>query len=112
MGSITYTNRIAAGTGALFAGLLFSALPARVGVPGEPAGLAWLSVHYAKKSLTEDAEPARAIAENGVTVGRHLADVIGFSQRFVTNTPLASELVPNGQPLAYRSTWKRPALAK
>jgi gamma-glutamyltranspeptidase/glutathione hydrolase len=82
-----------------------------VGVPGEPAGLAWLSGH-ARKSLAEDAEPARALAENGVVVGRHLSDVLGFAQRFVTGTPLASELLPNGQPLAYHSTWKRPALAR
>ncbi len=84
-----------------------------VGVPGEPAGLAWLSVHYAKKSLSEDAAPARSLAEHGVVVGRHLADVIGFSAgRFINGTPLASELLPNGQPLPYRSTWKRPALAR
>jgi gamma-glutamyltranspeptidase / glutathione hydrolase len=84
-----------------------------VGVPGEPAGLAWLSVHYAKRSLADDAEPARALAEDGVTVGRHLSDVIGFvAQRSIAGTPLAPELLPNGQPLAYRSTWKRPALAK
>lgn len=83
-----------------------------VGVPGEPAGLQWLSVHYAKKSLADDAEPARLTAENGVTVSHHLSDVIGFAQRFITGTPLASELLPNGAPLAYRSTWKRPALAK
>ncbi len=83
-----------------------------VGVPGEPAGLGWLSVHYAKKSLVDDAEPARALAANGLVVGRHLSDVIGFvQQRSIANTPLASELTPNGQPLAYRSTWKRPALA-
>ena len=57
--------------------------------------------------------PRDSLAENGVTVGRHLADVIGFTQqRFIAGTPLANELVPNGQPLAYRSTWKRPALAK
>jgi gamma-glutamyltranspeptidase/glutathione hydrolase len=84
-----------------------------VGVPGEPAGLEWLSVHYAKKTLAEDAEPARALADGGVVVGRHLSDVIGFvAQRFVAGTPLASELLPGGQPLAYRSTWKRPALAR
>jgi len=84
-----------------------------VGVPGEPAGLGWLSVHYAKKSLADDAEPARALAENGVTVGRHLSDVIGFvNQRFIAGTPLAAELTPNGRPLAYRSVWKRHALAE
>ncbi len=84
-----------------------------IGIPGEPAGLGWLSVHYAKKSLADDAEPARALAENGVTVGRHLSDVIGFvSQRSIAGTPLASELTPNGQPLPYRSIWKRQALAQ
>jgi len=81
-----------------------------IGVPGEPAGLEWLSVHYARKSLADDAAPARALAENGFVVGRHLSDVIGFTQRMVEGTPLASELLPGGHPLAYRSTWKRPAL--
>jgi gamma-glutamyltranspeptidase/glutathione hydrolase len=83
-----------------------------VGVPGEPAGLEWLSVHHAHKTLAEDAEPARALAESGVVIGRHLADVLGFARRFVTGTPLEGELLPNGQPLAYRSTWKRPALSR
>jgi gamma-glutamyltranspeptidase/glutathione hydrolase len=83
-----------------------------VGVPGEPLGLEWLSVHYGKKPLSVVAEPAREIADDGVVVGRHLADVIGFTQRFVAHTPLESELWPNGQPLAYRATWKRPALGR
>ncbi len=83
-----------------------------IGVLGEPAGLEWLSTHGAHRTLAEDVEPARALAESGVVVGRHLADVLGFAQRFVAGTPLASELLPNGQPLAYRSTWKRPALAR
>jgi gamma-glutamyltranspeptidase / glutathione hydrolase len=83
-----------------------------VGVPGEPAGLEWLSVHYGKKTLAEDAEPARALAESGVVVNRHLADAIGFvGARFIAGTVLAPELMPNGQGLAYRSTWKRAALA-
>lgn len=84
-----------------------------VGVPGEPAGLEWLSLHYAHKTLADDAEPARALAENGVIVGRHLSDVIGFvGQRSIVGTPLASELMPNGSPLPYRSVWKRGALAR
>jgi len=83
-----------------------------IGVPGEPAGLEWLSMHGAHRSLAEDAAPARALADNGVVVSRHLADVLRFAQRFVVGTPLAAELLPNGQPLAYRATWKRPALAR
>lgn len=82
-----------------------------VGVPGEPAGLAWLSVHYARKSLADDAAPARALAENGVIVGRHLSSVIGFVEGRLRGTPLEGELLPGGHPLAFRSTWRRPALA-
>ena len=81
-----------------------------VGVPGEPAGLELLS-RRGHKTLAEDAEPARALAASGVIVGRHLSDILGFTQRFIAGTPIASELYPNGHPLAYRSTWKRPALA-
>ena len=83
-----------------------------VGVPGEPAGLEWLSVHYAHKSLADDAAPARALAQNGFAVSRHLSAIIGFVQSRVTGTPLAPDLLPGGRPLAYRSTWKRPELAR
>lgn len=82
-----------------------------IGVPGEPAGLEWLSVHYARKSLADDAAPAHGLADGGFVVGRHLADIVGFTKRMVENTPLAPELLPGGSPLAYRSTWRRPALA-
>lgn len=82
-----------------------------VGVPGEPAGLEWLSVHYAHKSLADDAAPAKALAENGFVVGRHLADLAAYTEHMVAGTPLASDILPGGHPLAYRSTWRRPALA-
>ena len=82
-----------------------------VGAPGEPAGLEWLSVHYARKSLADDAAPAEALARNGVVVGRHLSALIGFVQGRVRGTPLENDLLPGGHPLAYRSTWRRPALA-
>ncbi|HSQ61817.1 MAG TPA: gamma-glutamyltransferase [Polyangiaceae bacterium] len=83
-----------------------------VGVIGEPAGLEWLSVHYAHKSLADDAAPAAQLAQRGFLVGRHLAEVLPFVQRMVEGTPLTAELYPGGQPLAYRSTWVRPALAR
>jgi gamma-glutamyltranspeptidase/glutathione hydrolase len=83
-----------------------------VGVPGEPAGLAWLSVHYAHKSLADDAAPARALAERGFVVGRHLSEGIAFSKRFVAGTPLEAELFPGGAARAYRSVWRRPNLAR
>jgi len=83
-----------------------------VGVPGEPAGLEWLSVHYAHKSLADDAAPARALAANGFVVGRHLSDILSFTSRMVEGTPLAPDLLPGGRPLAYRSTWRRGALAR
>jgi len=83
-----------------------------VGVPGEPAGLEWLSVHHARKSLADDAAPAAQLAQRGLVVGRHLAELLPFVKRMVDGTPLAAELYPGGQPLAYRATWTRPALAR
>ncbi len=85
---------------------------ASVGVPGEPAGLEWLSVHYAKRSLAQDAMPAARLARAGFPIGRHLADEIAFTRRYLDGTPLAPILYPGGNALGYRHVWRRAALAR
>ena len=84
-----------------------------IGVPGEPAGLEWLSAHYGKKPLSFDAEPAAQIATRGFLVGAHLADGLVRFKDYVSVSPdLAAAFVPGGNPLGERATMKRAEIAK
>ena len=83
-----------------------------VGVPGEPAGLEWLSTHGAKKTLAEDAAPAVRLARDGFLVGRYLGVVLTALRPLYESTPLATELLPGGSPLTFGMRWQRPALAR
>ncbi len=85
---------------------------ASIGVPGEPAGLEWLSVHYAKKSLADDSAPAATLATQGFTVGQHLAGAIAFDRRALTGSALAAIYVPAGSPLAFGSVGRNPDLGR
>lgn len=83
-----------------------------VGVPGEPAGLEWLSKTYGHRSLADDAAPAVQIASRGFYVSHYMAEMIGLMhQRVVVSPDLAAMLLPNGSPAAYRSRMTRPQLA-
>ncbi|CAN5316828.1 gamma-glutamyltransferase [soil metagenome] len=81
-----------------------------VGIPGEPAGLFWLSTHGAKLSLAVDAAPAIALARNGFAVGQHLSDAITKLHGLWEGTLLAPELSPFGTTPAGQQ-WHRVALA-
>lgn len=84
-----------------------------IGVPGEPAGLEWLSAHYGKRSLASDAEPAAEIATRGFLVGAHLADgLVRFKDYVKVSPDLAQAFFPGGSPLGERATMKRAELAK
>lgn len=90
--------------------------PARglaIGVPGEPAGLEWLSVHYGKKSLAADALPAAQLANTGFFVGHHLAEGVSRFHEYIGLSPeIAQVFLPGGRPIEYRSTLRRPDLAR
>jgi gamma-glutamyltranspeptidase / glutathione hydrolase len=84
-----------------------------IGVPGEPAGLEWLSVHYGKKSLAADALPAAQLANSGFFVGHHLAMGVDRFQKYIGVSPDISKIfIPDGRPVAYRTTLRRPDLAR
>ena len=85
---------------------------AAVGVPGEPAGLEWLSVHYAKKSLAEDAAPAVALATRGFAVGQHLSETVASQRSPLASSPLAALYLPGGRPLSLGQTVTNPQLGK
>jgi gamma-glutamyltranspeptidase/glutathione hydrolase len=83
-----------------------------VGVPGEPAGLQWLSTHGAKRSLAADAAPAITLAQNGFPIGHHFASMLALGRGFWEGTALARELAPGGNPLVFGQRWQRPELAR
>lgn len=85
---------------------------ASVGVPGEPLGLEWLSVHYAKKSLAEDAAPAVTLASQGFMVSRHLGEFTTRMQRMIAPSPVGPIFAPGGNPLAAGQTVQNAPLAR
>ena len=84
-----------------------------IGVPGEPAGLEWLSAHYGKRSLSADAAPAADIAARGFLIGRHLAEGLTRFKDYVNVSPdLGQMFIPGGTPLGSRALLKRPELSR
>jgi gamma-glutamyltranspeptidase/glutathione hydrolase len=84
-----------------------------VGVPGEPAGLEWLSHRFAKKTLAEDAAPAADLATRGFYIGRNMANVTAFMKDRLAGSPeLLAQYVPGGAPVRYGQIVKRPELGR
>jgi gamma-glutamyltranspeptidase/glutathione hydrolase len=84
-----------------------------IGVPGEPAGLEWLSKKYARKSLAEDASSAVALADQGFYVGRNVATVTGFvKDRLAVSPELMAQYAPGGVPVGLGALVRRPELAR
>ncbi|MEO8876386.1 MAG: gamma-glutamyltransferase, partial [Polyangiaceae bacterium] len=84
-----------------------------IGVPGEPAGLEWLSAHYGRRPLAADAQPAADVAARGFLIGRHLAEGLTRFKDYVAVSPdLGAMFLPGGTPLGSRSLLKRPDLAR
>ncbi len=75
-----------------------------IGVPGEPAGLEWLSTHYAKRSLGDDAYPAAMLASRGYVVGQHLAEMAQRDRDGLARSPLAGLYAPSGSPVTLGTT--------
>jgi gamma-glutamyltranspeptidase/glutathione hydrolase len=83
-----------------------------VGVPGEPAGLEWLSQRYGRRSLAQDAAPAAQVAANGFPLSQYQASVLQHAQRDLLVSPeLTAMFLPGGAPLPFRSLVRRPDLA-
>ncbi len=64
----------------------------QIGVPGEPAGLQWLSTHLAKRALSVNAAPAAAIAKRGFPLGQHLRDVAEYYTAEIARVPALASL--------------------
>jgi gamma-glutamyltranspeptidase/glutathione hydrolase len=85
-----------------------------IGVPGEPAGLEWLSRKFAKRSLADDAGPAVALAAAGFAASRPLLQGVDDAHaELATSAELASTfLLPGGATLPYGRLVKRPELGR
>ncbi|MDB4938092.1 MAG: Gamma-glutamyltranspeptidase [Labilithrix sp.] len=82
------------------------------GVPGEPAGLEMLSRKFGKRSLSDAAAPAVALAQNGFYLSKHTADTAAFFKDRVQTLPsLASSFLPGGVPATTAARIRRPELA-
>jgi gamma-glutamyltranspeptidase/glutathione hydrolase len=82
------------------------------GVPGEPAGLELLSRKFGKRSLSDAAAPAVALAQNGFYISKHTAETSAFFKERVQTLPsLASSFLPGGVPVATATRVRRPELA-
>ena len=83
-----------------------------VGVPGEPAGLELLSRKFGKRSLSDVAAPAVALAQNGFYASKHTAETAAlFKERVQTLPSLASSFLPGGVPATMAARIRRPELA-
>ncbi len=84
-----------------------------IGVPGEVAGLAWLSRHYGKKPWATLVAPAAALATRGFLAQRHLARMAVEGRKLLETSPsLATSFLPKGEPVLYGARVARPALGK
>jgi gamma-glutamyltranspeptidase/glutathione hydrolase len=83
-----------------------------VGVPGEPAGLEWLSKTFGHRSLAEDAAPAVKIAKQGFLVSHYMADMVWrMRDRMGVSSELSTLLLPGGTAARFRAPMARPELA-
>ncbi len=83
-----------------------------VGAPGELAGLYELHRRFGRKPWAALVRPAIRLAEDGYTVSRHLAAMIGFmTPRFAGHERLLDMFAPRGRPLAEGARIRDPRLA-
>ncbi len=86
---------------------------AAIGVPGEVAGLEWLSRHYGRKPWKALVAPAANLATRGFLTQRHLARMAREGKTLIEASPaLAASFLPHGEPVAYGARIKRHALGK
>lgn len=84
-----------------------------VGVPGEIAGLWELHSRFGQLPWAQVVAPAIEIAEGGVTVSHHLADMLeAHRETILTNPSFAPFVGPDGSLVSFGQQVARPALAR
>jgi gamma-glutamyltranspeptidase / glutathione hydrolase len=83
--------------------------PLSAGIPGEPAGLVWLSKHYGKLPLSASLAPAIRTARDGFKPDSRLLGAIDEEQKNITRWPAsAAKYLPNGKVPAQGESWRDP----
>jgi gamma-glutamyltranspeptidase / glutathione hydrolase len=83
--------------------------PLSAGIPGEPAGLAWLAKHYGKLPLSASLAPAIRIARDGFKPDERLLGSIREEQKNLERWPASAEkFLPGGKVPAAGETWRDP----
>ncbi|NKJ21112.1 gamma-glutamyltransferase [Dyella sp. SG609] len=87
--------------------------PLSAGIPGEPAGLAWLARHYGKLPLKESLAPAVRLARDGFEPDSRLLNAIEERQKDIRRWPAsAAKFLPGGKVPGKGETWRDPGQAR
>ncbi|WP_243047672.1 gamma-glutamyltransferase [Dyella sp. RRB7] len=87
--------------------------PLSAGIPGEPAGLAWLAAHYGKLPLRDSLAPAIRIARDGFEPDGRLVNAIGEREQDIRRWPAsAAKYLPDGKPPVKGQLWRDPEQAR
>ncbi|KRE90886.1 gamma-glutamyltransferase [Frateuria sp. Soil773] len=83
--------------------------PLSAGIPGEPAGLAWLAKHYGKLPLKDSLAPAIRIARDGFEPDSRLREAIADRADDLRRWPASvAKYLPGGKPPAEGAAWRDP----
>ncbi len=83
------------------------------GIPGEPAGLAWMASKYGKLPLKQSLQPAIRLAEEGFPLYTRLRGSINGRKAVIAKSPDAAEIyLVDGEAPAEGAIIKNPELAK
>src|SRR5579859_1548196 len=87
--------------------------PLSAGIPGEPAGLAWLAAHYGKLPLKESLAPAVRIARDGFKPDGRLINAISEREQDIRRWPASvAKYLPDGKPPLAGQLWRDPDQAR
>nr|WP_243039266.1 gamma-glutamyltransferase [Dyella sedimenti] len=87
--------------------------PLSAGIPGEPAGLAWLAAHYGKLPLSASLAPAIRIARDGFELDGRLADAIAGREQDIRRWPASvAKYLPDGKVPTKGQHWRDPDQAR
>lgn len=87
--------------------------PLSAGIPGEPAGLAWLAQHYGRLPLAQSLAPAIRTARDGFVPDSRLRGAIGERSKDLMRWPASVEkYFVDGKPPAAGTTWHDPEQAR
>jgi gamma-glutamyltranspeptidase/glutathione hydrolase len=87
--------------------------PLSAGIPGEPAGLAWLATHYGKLPLKESLAPAIRVARDGFKPDGRLINAITEREQEIRRWPASvAKYLPGDKPPVAGEVWRDPDQAR